>query len=128
MPRGVADTVKLHDCVCVCVCVCLSVPAVSAHGCNATKTNSFYRLPATFSWILICGFVLELWLLLLAVKALAVSSEFRVVDLSSVRTTLRSTYELALHQSACYLLATRVQQKSIVNSSMPECMHTQSRV
>ena len=34
----------------MCVCVYSS--------CNATKTNSFFRLQATFSWILIRGFSL----------------------------------------------------------------------
>ncbi len=40
------DTVKLTVCV---VCVCVSAPAVQLlNGCNAMKTNSFYRLLATF--------------------------------------------------------------------------------
>ena len=43
MPRGIA----------VCVCV---FQLQLLNGCKATKTNSFYRLLATFFWILIRGF------------------------------------------------------------------------
>ena len=41
--------------MCAYVCVCVFVPAVTAHAtdCNVTKTNSFYRLLAMLSWILI---------------------------------------------------------------------------
>ncbi len=42
---------------------------------------------------------------------------FRILcNISSAHTNLYSTYDLALHQSACYLLATRVkkEQQSIV--------------
>ena len=43
-------------CVCVlCVCVCVCVPAVTAQWLQCDKTNSFYSLLATFSWILIRG-------------------------------------------------------------------------
>ncbi len=40
----------------MCVCVCVSVPAVNAQRLQCNETNSFYRLLATFSWILIRGF------------------------------------------------------------------------
>ncbi len=50
------DTVNLTVCVCVCVCVCGSVPAVTAQRLQCNETNSFYRLLAMFSWILIRGF------------------------------------------------------------------------
>ncbi len=42
MRRGVAAQARDTT-----VCVCVSVPSVTAQrGCNATKTNSFYRLLA----------------------------------------------------------------------------------
>ncbi len=50
------DTVKLTVCVCVCVCLCVCSSCKLLNGCNVTKTNNFYRVLATFSWILIRGF------------------------------------------------------------------------
>ncbi len=46
-----SNTIKLTVCVCVCVCVYSSCNCM-LNDYNATATNSFYRLLATFSWIL----------------------------------------------------------------------------
>ncbi len=54
-------------------------------------------------------------------KAAAVSSES--CGGSSVRTNFYSTYELALQQSVCYLLATRIrkeQQSTVIQAAIRE--------
>ncbi len=52
-----------------------------------SASKSFYRLLVTFSWISIRGFakksfVLELWLVLLTLKAIAVSSDSCVANIA----------------------------------------------
>ncbi len=69
-----------HNRYTVCVCVCVYIPAVTAQRLqHAKKTNSFYRHLATFSRILTLRFaneslVIEIWLVLLTLKAILVSS------------------------------------------------------
>ncbi len=52
----------------LCVCVRPSVPAVTAQRLQCAETNSFYRFPVTFSWVLFVDLQLKLcsrvWLLL----------------------------------------------------------------
>ncbi len=81
----------------------------------SSKTNSFYRLLATFSWILIRrfanqSFVLELWLLWLTVKAVAVSTESCVV--SSVRTNFLFNLWLSLAPKRLLFVSYRNQKRA----------------
>ena len=77
----------------VCVCVRVSVTA------QWLQTNSFYRLLAMDfdSWICKLKFVLQLWLILLTVKAVAVSAESFVA--LSVRTCTKALSESRVRKS-----------------------------
>ncbi len=115
------DTVKLTvKCVCVCVYSSCNCSTVAMH---ATKTNSFYRLLATFS----LDFDLWIYKLKLCSRVMATLTYsegccclFRILCriicphgiICPHKLSIQPTYDLALHQSACYLLAKRVKKKS----------------